>query len=61
VHCDYNEIPGVWEIHIGRLQPESGFDGTNFDPRCGMQTPGDADGWQSLTPGATEENKDMDK
>jgi len=51
VHCDFGEIPGVWKMKVGRLQPKSGFDGSNFDRLCGQTIPGDEDGWQDLAPG----------
>ena len=64
VHCYYAEIPGVWEYYIGNLQPKKGFNGENFDTRCGMASPGDPDGWQELTPtdeGYGEFNKYLGK
>ncbi|CAD7927231.1 unnamed protein product [Amoebophrya sp. A120] len=61
VHCDFGEIPGVWKFTFGRLQPEAGFDGTNFDRRCGLTIPGKGDGWQQLTPPAKATAKEKGK
>lgn len=59
VHCDYNEIPGIWEYHIGRLRPKSGFNGENYDVRCGVEAPGDPDGWKNLSPGYDKETGEL--